>query len=63
LGEHKFDFINWTPMLWTTHILGLSLLVPRLAWHLGVGRYVDARDGPGSKSTSDGSKTRQVSKS
>lgn len=46
LGDHKFDFANWSPMLWTTHILGLTLMLPRMAWHLGVGRYVDARDGP-----------------
>ncbi|KAF9453088.1 hypothetical protein P691DRAFT_802468 [Macrolepiota fuliginosa MF-IS2] len=46
LGDQKFDFANWSPMLWTTHLLGLTLMLPRIAWHLGVGRYVDARDGP-----------------
>ncbi|XP_006460287.1 hypothetical protein AGABI2DRAFT_192034 [Agaricus bisporus var. bisporus H97] len=63
LGDHMFDFVNWTPMLWTTHILGISLLVPRLTWHLGVGRYVDARDGPRTKSASKNSKSRQAIKS
>jgi hypothetical protein len=46
LGDQKFDFANWSPMLWTTNILGLSLMLPRIAWHLGVSRYVDARDNP-----------------
>jgi hypothetical protein len=63
LGDHKFDFVNWTSMLWTTHILGVSLLVPRLAWHFGVGRYVDARDGTRSKSTSKGGKVQEISPS
>lgn len=46
LGDHKYDFANWSPMLWTTNIVGFSLLLPRMAWHLGIGRYVDTRDGP-----------------
>ncbi len=46
LGEERWDVANWTPMLWTTVGIGLSLLVPRICWHLGVGRYVDMRDGP-----------------
>lgn len=44
LGEEKWQFSRYTPMLWTTIVLGVSLLVPRVAWHLGIGRYVHARD-------------------
>ncbi|KAJ3513279.1 hypothetical protein NLJ89_g3034 [Agrocybe chaxingu] len=45
LGDDRWDVASWTPMLWTTFLLGITLLVPRLCWHLGVGRYVDSRDG------------------
>lgn len=45
LGEDKWEVRRYSPMLWTTLILGLSLLVPRVAWHLGIGRYVHKRDG------------------
>lgn len=45
LGDQKWDFWNWSPMLWTTVLLGLSLMIPRIAWHLGIARYVDKRDG------------------
>lgn len=44
LGDQRWNFQNWSPMLWTTVILGLTLMVPRVCWHLGVGRYVDSRD-------------------
>ncbi|ESK96063.1 hypothetical protein Moror_7408 [Moniliophthora roreri MCA 2997] len=44
LGDQKWQFETWSPMLWTTVGLGLSLLVPRILWHLGIGRYVDSRD-------------------
>lgn len=44
LGDHKWEVWRYSPMLWTTLGLGLSLMVPRLTWHLGIGRYVDARD-------------------
>ncbi|KAF7969305.1 hypothetical protein HWV62_27733 [Athelia sp. TMB] len=44
LGDEKWVFSRYTPMLWTTIILGISLLVPRVAWHLGIGRYVHKRD-------------------
>lgn len=53
LGDQKWDFENWTPMLWTTVILGLSLMVPRICWHLGIGRYVDFRDGSFRKTISE----------
>jgi len=39
-------------MLWTTNLLGLSLMLPRMAWHLGIGRYVDTRDGSQTRITS-----------
>jgi len=45
LGEHRWEFWNWSPMLVTTIGLGLTLMIPRIAWHLGIGRYVDRRDG------------------
>ncbi|KAG5732381.1 hypothetical protein E4T56_gene11508 [Termitomyces sp. T112] len=45
LGDQRWEFWNWSPMLWTTIILGLTLMVPRITWHLGVGRYVHTRDG------------------
>ncbi|RDB22473.1 hypothetical protein Hypma_010111 [Hypsizygus marmoreus] len=50
LGEQKWDFWNWSPMLWATILLGLTIMVPRIAWHLGIGRYVDSRDGNSEKS-------------
>jgi hypothetical protein len=43
LGDHKWR--EWNGMLWITVFLGLTLMVPRIAWHLGIGRYVDWRDG------------------
>jgi hypothetical protein len=45
LGDDLWDLANWTPMLWATVVLGLSLLIPRICWYLGIGRYVDTRDG------------------
>jgi len=45
LGEDKWKVRRYSPILWTTLILGLSLLVPRVAWHLGIRRYVHSRDG------------------
>ncbi|KAH9482711.1 hypothetical protein JR316_0004811 [Psilocybe cubensis] len=45
LGDQKFNFQSWSPMLWTTVILGFSLMIPRICWHLGIGRYVHSRDG------------------
>lgn len=46
LGDQKLNVSSWSPMLWTTFILGFSLMIPRVCWHLGIGRYVDVRDGP-----------------
>lgn len=45
LGDDKWDTSRWTPLLWATVVLGLTLFVPRVAWHLGIGRYVHKRDG------------------
>ncbi|KAJ7507882.1 hypothetical protein B0H11DRAFT_2153433 [Mycena galericulata] len=50
LGDQRWQFQNWSPMLIVTIVLGLTLLVPRIMWTLGIGRYVDRRDGHFSKS-------------
>lgn len=44
LGDQRWDIASYSPMLWTTIGLGLTLMVPRICWHLGIGRYVDSRD-------------------
>ena len=44
LGDRKWDVWSWSPLLWTTLLLGLTLLVPRAMWHLGIWRYVHTRD-------------------
>jgi hypothetical protein len=49
LGDIKWELRRYTPMLWTTLILGLTLFVPRVAWVLGIGRYVHKRDGVAEK--------------
>lgn len=45
LGDMRWNLSEWSFMLWLTFILGLSLLIPRVAWHLGIGRYTEYRDG------------------
>jgi hypothetical protein len=46
LGEDAtWDCRQWPTTLWLIVVLGFSLLIPRALWHLGVGRYVDMRDG------------------
>jgi len=45
LGDDRWNVRSWTPMLWITVLTGLSLMLPRIAWHLGVGRYMHSRDG------------------
>ncbi|KAJ6599004.1 hypothetical protein DFH09DRAFT_903124 [Mycena vulgaris] len=50
LGDQRWQFQNWSPMLIITIVLGLTLLVPRVMWQLGIARYVDSRDGPNPKS-------------
>ncbi|KAF5333349.1 hypothetical protein D9611_002480 [Ephemerocybe angulata] len=52
LGEERWAFWEWSPMLWTTVLLGFTLMIPRIAWHLGIGRYVDHRDAHYYKSSS-----------
>jgi len=44
LGDRRWDVWTWTPMLWATVLIGLSIMLPRIAWHLGIRRYVDTRD-------------------
>lgn len=50
LGDSKWDVSSWTPLLWTTIVLGFSLLIPRAMWHMGIWRYVDRHDGKSIKS-------------
>ncbi|OCH92941.1 hypothetical protein OBBRIDRAFT_790800 [Obba rivulosa] len=45
LGESRWDISKWGGVLWVTVVSGLSLMIPRIAWNLGIGRYVDRRDG------------------
>ncbi|KAL4076046.1 hypothetical protein J3A83DRAFT_4357170 [Scleroderma citrinum] len=44
LGDERWDIARWSPMLWTTILLGLTLMIPRIMWHLGIWRYMDSRD-------------------
>jgi hypothetical protein len=44
LGDDRWDIAQWSPMLWATVVIGVSLTIPRVMWHLGIWRYVDARD-------------------
>ncbi|KAH9853523.1 hypothetical protein C2E23DRAFT_884698 [Lenzites betulinus] len=45
LGDSRWAVWEWSGLLWITFLTGISLLVPRFAWHMGIGRYVDRRDG------------------
>ncbi|KAH8105303.1 hypothetical protein BXZ70DRAFT_998421 [Cristinia sonorae] len=45
LGEDRWNVREWSGILWATMVFGVGLLVPRVMWHLGIGRYVHARDG------------------
>lgn len=45
IGDLRWDIGKWSTILWITFVSGLSLMIPRLMWHMGVGRYVDSRDG------------------
>ena len=50
LGDSRWDCRRWSGLLWSTVLFGLSLLIPRIAWNLGIGRYVHTRDGrPGKR--------------
>ena len=44
-SERRWDVGSWSALLRTTVFMGMSLLVPRVMWHAGVGRYVHSRDG------------------
>jgi len=48
-GDTRWDVEKWSFMLWAIVVTGLSLLVPRLSWFLGIGRYVHKRDGAARK--------------
>ncbi|GBE79689.1 hypothetical protein BKA93DRAFT_722917 [Sparassis latifolia] len=50
LGDNRWDIAGWGGILWVTIITGFTLMVPRITWHMGVGRYVDSRDGLAKKS-------------
>ncbi|VDB96941.1 unnamed protein product [Peniophora sp. CBMAI 1063] len=45
LEDQKWEYWNYTPTIWAVVVFGVGLLVPRVMWHLGIGRFVDARDG------------------
>ncbi|KAI0030707.1 hypothetical protein K488DRAFT_87524 [Vararia minispora EC-137] len=45
LGDARWDFAHYTPTLWMIIVFGFGLFVPRAMWHMGVGRFVEARDG------------------
>jgi len=39
LGDSRWDVGRWNGTLWATIVIGVMLLVPRVAWHMGIGRY------------------------
>jgi hypothetical protein len=45
LGDARWNVSEWSVVIWLTVLIGLSLLIPRVTWHMGIGRYVDSRDG------------------
>lgn len=45
IGDERWNVQKWQATLWVTIVSGFTLLIPRLAWHLGVGRYMESRDG------------------
>jgi hypothetical protein len=45
IGEGAWNWREWEPTLWIVVVTGISLFVPRLCWHCGVGRYMHLRDG------------------
>jgi hypothetical protein len=47
LGDVRWNVSEWTVVIWLTVLIGLALLIPRIAWHMGIGRYMDSRDGRG----------------
>ncbi|KAI0702880.1 hypothetical protein BC835DRAFT_1320065 [Cytidiella melzeri] len=53
LGEERWDVSQWGGILWITIVSGFTLMIPRIAWHLGIGRYVHERDGHQRKATKE----------
>ncbi|KAI0307277.1 hypothetical protein B0F90DRAFT_1807918 [Multifurca ochricompacta] len=49
LGDVRWNVSEWGGMLWVTVLLGFTLLIPRVTWHLGIGRYMEARDSKGNR--------------
>lgn len=47
LGDARWSASEWSVVIWLTVLVGVSLLVPRVTWHMGIGRYVESRDGKG----------------
>jgi hypothetical protein len=47
LGDARWNVSEWSVVIWLTVLIGLSLLVPRVTWHMGIGRYMESRDGKG----------------
>ena len=45
IGDDRWYMERWQGTLWITIVSGFTLLIPRLAWYLGVGRYMESRDG------------------
>ncbi|KAH9951637.1 hypothetical protein B0H21DRAFT_716847 [Amylocystis lapponica] len=45
LGDSRWHITQWGGILWVTILSGFSLMIPRIMWHMGIGRYVDTRDG------------------
>ncbi|KAF7332107.1 hypothetical protein MKEN_00091400 [Mycena kentingensis (nom. inval.)] len=39
LGEYRFQFSSWSPMLIVTILSGFTLLIPRLMWQLGIASH------------------------
>lgn len=46
LGEQRWSPLEWGQMTWCVIGSGLSLLIPRFCWWMGVGRFVRERDEP-----------------
>jgi len=42
--SERWAVMSWSPLLSLTVFAGLSLLIPRVMWHAGIGRYVHSRD-------------------
>jgi hypothetical protein len=51
LGKDARNVRSWSTTLWVVVLSGASLLIPRLCWYVGVGRYVHVRDGQDTQRT------------